>query len=149
MTTVFTNGCFDLFHAGHLASLEFARSQGDVLIVGLNSDRSVRALKGPGRPIIGERDRKRILEALWCVFEVKLFDEDTPLELIKRLRPDVLVKGADWRGKAVAGSEYVRKVVFAPVLQGLSTSEIIRRIREEQEIPGQTTGGAGHEPGGL
>lgn len=129
MTTVFTNGCFDLFHAGHLASLEFARAQGDRVIVGLNSDRSVRALKGPGRPIIGESDRKRLLEALWCVWEVRIFDEDTPLELIKKIRPDVLVKGEDWRGKGVVGSEYAGRVAFAPLVGGLSTSEIVRRIK--------------------
>jgi D-beta-D-heptose 7-phosphate kinase / D-beta-D-heptose 1-phosphate adenosyltransferase len=130
MTTVFTNGCFDLLHAGHLESLKFARAQGDRLIVGLNSDRSVRALKGPGRPIVGQEDRKRLLEALWCVFEVRIFDEDTPIELVKEIRPDVLVKGADWQGKVVVGAEYAGRVAFAPLVQGLSTSDIVRRIKE-------------------
>jgi D-beta-D-heptose 7-phosphate kinase/D-beta-D-heptose 1-phosphate adenosyltransferase len=130
MTTVFTNGCFDLLHAGHLESLKFARAQGDRLIVGLNSDRSVRALKGPGRPIVGQEDRKRLLEALWCVFEVRIFDGDTPIELVKEIRPDVLVKGADWQGKVVVGAEYAGRVAFAPLVQGLSTSDIVRRIKE-------------------
>lgn len=129
MTVVFTNGCFDLFHAGHLASLKFARSQGDRLVVGLNSDRSVRELKGPGRPIIGEADRRRLLEAIWCVWEVRVFDEPTPENLIREIRPDVIVKGADWQGKEVAGAQYAGKVVFAPLVPGLSTSEIVRRIK--------------------
>lgn len=129
MTTVFTNGCFDLLHAGHLASLEFARAQGDIVIVGLNSDRSVRSLKGQGRPIVGQEDRKRLLEALWCVYEVRIFDEDTPIELIKRIRPDVLVKGADWAGRGIVGSEYAGRVAFAPLVNGLSTSDIVRRIK--------------------
>jgi D-beta-D-heptose 7-phosphate kinase/D-beta-D-heptose 1-phosphate adenosyltransferase len=130
MTTVFTNGCFDLLHAGHLESLKFARAQGDRLIVGLNSDRSVRALKGPGRPIVGQEDRKKLLEVLWCVFEVRIFDGDTPIELVKEIRPDVLVKGADWQGKVVVGAEYAGRVAFAPLVQGLSTSDIVRRIKE-------------------
>lgn len=129
MTVVFTNGCFDLFHAGHLSSLKFARAQGDRLIVGLNSDRSVRELKGPGRPIIGQDDRKRLLEALWCVWEVRVFDEATPENLIREIRPDVLVKGADWQGKDVVGAQYAGRVAFAPLVPGLSTSEIVRRIR--------------------
>jgi len=127
---VFTNGCFDILHAGHVASLEFARSYGDILVVGLNSDKSVRSIKGDSRPIIGEADRAHMLAALETIDYITLFNEDTPALLIHALQPDFLVKGADWAGKRVAGSEDAGQVIFAPITPGLSTSEIIRRCRE-------------------
>jgi D-beta-D-heptose 7-phosphate kinase/D-beta-D-heptose 1-phosphate adenosyltransferase len=131
---VFTNGCFDLLHPGHLRSLEQARALGNVLIVGLNSDASVRQLKGPGRPVIPERERAEILAALESVDAVVIFDELTPCEVIARLLPDVLVKGGDWPGDQIVGREEVEaaggRVVLAPVVPGYSTSEILNKIRE-------------------
>lgn len=131
---VFTNGCFDLLHPGHIGSLEQARDLGDALIVGLNSDASVRQLKGAGRPVLPERERAEILAALECVDAVVIFDELTPLEIIARLLPDVLVKGADWPGDQIVGREEVEaaggRVVSIPVVPGYSTTEILRKIRE-------------------
>ena len=129
---VFTNGCFDILHAGHVASLEFAKSYGDILVVGLNSDKSIRSIKGDSRPIIGEADRAHMLAGLEAVDYVVLFNEDTPALLIHALQPNFLVKGADWAGKRVAGSEDSGQVVFAPITPGISTSEIIRRCRETE-----------------
>jgi D-beta-D-heptose 7-phosphate kinase/D-beta-D-heptose 1-phosphate adenosyltransferase len=130
---VFTNGVFDLLHPGHIRYLRAARAEGDALIVGLNSDRSVRAIKGPARPITPEHERAEILAALACVDGVVVFDEDTPAEIIARLQPDVLVKGADWAADAIVGRETVEqrggRVVRIPVEQGWSTSEIIKRAR--------------------
>ncbi|MBK5929297.1 D-glycero-beta-D-manno-heptose 1-phosphate adenylyltransferase [Halochromatium salexigens] len=130
---VFTNGCFDLLHAGHVTYLERARRYGQRLVIGLNSDRSVRALKGPERPLIGEQDRARVLAALAAVDAVVLFDEDTPLALIEALRPDVLAKGADYRPEQVVGAEQVRgwggELVLVPLLEARSTSDIIRRMQ--------------------
>jgi rfaE bifunctional protein nucleotidyltransferase chain/domain len=131
---VFTNGCFDLLHPGHIGSLEQARALGDALIVGLNSDASVRALKGVGRPVLPERERAEILAALECVDAVIIFDELTPREVIARLLPDVLVKGGDWPGNQIVGREEVEaaggRVVSIPVVPGYSTTEILRKIRE-------------------
>jgi len=131
-TIVFTNGCFDLLHAGHVTYLEAARRLGQRLIVGLNTDRSVRALKGPGRPVIHEHDRARVLAALEAVDAVILFDEDTPLALIEALRPDVLVKGSDYREDQVVGGTQVRawggRVELVPLVPGRSTSGIVARI---------------------
>ena len=131
---VFTNGCFDLLHPGHIRILELARQLGDVLIVGLNSDASVRQLKGEGRPVIPERERAEILSALECVDAVVIFDELTPREVISRLLPDVLVKGGDWPGDQIVGREEVEaaggRVVSLPVVPGYSTSAILRKIRE-------------------
>jgi rfaE bifunctional protein nucleotidyltransferase chain/domain len=131
---VFTNGCFDLLHPGHIASLEQARTLGDVLIVGLNSDASVRALKGSGRPVFPERERAEILAALECVDAVVIFDALTPRDLIARLLPDVLVKGGDWPNDQIVGREEVEaaggRVVSIPVVSGYSTSAILQRIRE-------------------
>jgi len=131
---VFTNGCFDLLHPGHLRGLEQARQLGDALIVGLNSDASVRQLKGEGRPVLPERERAEILAALECVDAVVIFEELTPRETITRLLPDVLVKGGDWPGDQIVGREEVEaaggRVVSVPLLPGYSTSEILRRIRE-------------------
>ncbi len=129
---VFTNGCFDLVHAGHIHFLEFARAQGDCLVVGLNADSSIRELKGEGRPIQMLRERKRVLGALEMVDFVVAFEESTPIALIERLRPDVLVKGEDWRAKGVVGREVVEgyggRVVLAPLVEGLSTTGIVERI---------------------
>jgi D-beta-D-heptose 7-phosphate kinase/D-beta-D-heptose 1-phosphate adenosyltransferase len=130
---VFTNGCFDLLHVGHVTYLEQARRLGDCLVIGLNMDRSVRALKGPTRPVIREDDRARVLAALEAVDAVILFDEDTPLDLIKALRPDVLVKGSDYTEDQVVGAEEVRswggRVELVPVIDGKSTSGIIGAIK--------------------
>ena len=131
---VFTNGCFDLLHPGHIRSLELARGLGDVLIVGLNGDASVRQLKGPGRPVIAERERSEILAALESVDAVVIFDDSTPREVISRLLPDVLVKGGDWPGDQIVGREEVEaaggRVVSIPVVPGYSTTAILRKIRE-------------------
>jgi len=131
---VFTNGCFDLLHPGHIRILEMARELGDVLIVGLNSDASVRQLKGEGRPILPERERAEILAALESVDAVVIFDDPTPREVITRLLPDVLVKGGDWPGDQIVGRDEVEaaggRVVSIPVVAGYSTSAILRKIRE-------------------
>ncbi|HET7294179.1 MAG TPA: adenylyltransferase/cytidyltransferase family protein [Vicinamibacteria bacterium] len=130
---VFTNGCFDLLHAGHVALLEAARAQGDLLVVGLNSDRSVRALKGEGRPALPEAERKEALLALEAVDAVIVYDEETPRETIAELLPDVLVKGADWAEDAIVGRAEVvgagGRVVRVPLVSGRSTSEVLLRIR--------------------
>ncbi len=131
---VFTNGCFDLLHPGHVRVLEQARELGDALIVGLNSDASVRQLKGEGRPVLPARERAEILAALECVDAVVIFDEVTPREVIARLLPDVLVKGGDWPGNQIVGREEVEaaggRVLSIPLVPGYSTTEILRRIRE-------------------
>jgi rfaE bifunctional protein nucleotidyltransferase chain/domain len=131
---VFTNGCFDLLHPGHIGSLEQARALGDALVVGLNSDASVRQLKGAGRPVLPERERAEILAALECVDAVIIFDELTPRDVIARLLPDVLVKGGDWPDDQIVGREEVEaaggRVVSIPVVPGYSTSAILRKIRE-------------------
>lgn len=126
---VFTNGCFDLLHLGHVTYLEEAKSYGDVLIVGLNSDNSVKRIKGPQRPIMPEWARARILAALWAVDYVVIFEEDTPLRVIKELRPHVLVKGGDWKQEEVVGRELVEEVKILPYLEGFSTTAIVRKIK--------------------
>jgi rfaE bifunctional protein nucleotidyltransferase chain/domain len=132
-TIVFTNGVFDLLHVGHLRYLQHASELGDVLIVGVNSDRSVRAIKGPSRPITAEAERAEILEALACVDGVVVFDEDTPLDLIEALQPDILVKGADWAEDAIVGREIVQarggRVVRVAMEPGHSTTRMVDRIR--------------------
>jgi len=129
---VFTNGCFDILHRGHVACLEQAKRFGDVLVVGLNSDESVRRLKGPGRPFLGQEDRAAVLSALCCVDYVCIFERDTPLDLIVELRPDVLVKGADYRESEVVGAKEVSswggEVRLVELVPGVSTSEIAKRI---------------------
>ena len=131
---VFTNGVFDLLHPGHVRYLQRARGLGDALIVGLNSDRSVRANKGSGRPINPERERAEVLEALACVDAVVIFDEETPHDLIQALQPDTLVKGADWAEDAIVGRDIVEarggRVVRIAVEQGYSTTGIIDTIRK-------------------
>lgn len=134
---VFTNGCFDILHYGHVMYLQKARSYGDILVVGLNSDLSVRKLKGENRPIVGEKDRARVLAALACVDYVVLFQEDTPIKLIRSLKPDVLVKGADWENKYIAGSCEVKesggRVVTVNLAAGRSTTNIIQKILEKSK----------------
>lgn len=131
-TVVFTNGCFDILHPGHVDYLERARALGTHLVVGVNSDTSVRRLKGPTRPINDERSRSRVLAALDCVDQIVIFDEDTPWELIKKLRPQVLVKGGDWPVEQIVGRELVQErggqVLSLPLLPGYSTTNIIQRI---------------------
>jgi rfaE bifunctional protein nucleotidyltransferase chain/domain len=130
---VFTNGCFDLLHPGHLRTLETARQLGDALIVGLNSDAGVRQLKGPGRPVLPERERAEILAALDCVDAVVIFNEATPRETIAALLPDVLVKGGDWAGDQIVGREEVEaaggRVISVAVAAGYSTTAILEKIR--------------------
>jgi D-beta-D-heptose 7-phosphate kinase/D-beta-D-heptose 1-phosphate adenosyltransferase len=131
---VFTNGCFDILHAGHLESLRIAGSFGDALVVGLNSDESVTRLKGPGRPLMNEDDRAELLAALECVDIVSIFDEETPLELIKQVRPDVLVKGGDYGEDEVVGRDFVvstgGRLEIVPLRSGYSTRGLIKRIVE-------------------
>jgi len=131
---VFTNGCFDLLHPGHIRGFELARQMGDVLIVGLNSDASVRQLKGPTRPVIPEGERVEILSALEPIDAVIIFNELTPREVISRLLPDVLVKGGDWPGDQIAGREEVEaaggRVVSIPFVTGYSTTSMLQKVRE-------------------
>jgi D-beta-D-heptose 7-phosphate kinase/D-beta-D-heptose 1-phosphate adenosyltransferase len=133
---VLTNGVFDLLHPGHVRYLRRARSLGDALVIGLNSDRSARQIKGPERPITPEAERAELLEALDCVDAVVIFDEDTPLALITALQPDVLVKGADWGERAIVGREVVEAgggaVVRMPIEEGHSTTAIIEKARKVQ-----------------
>jgi D-beta-D-heptose 7-phosphate kinase/D-beta-D-heptose 1-phosphate adenosyltransferase len=134
---VFTNGCFDLLHIGHVRYLEEARALGDVLVVGVNSDASVRKLKGPKRPILPEEERAEILSGLGCVDYVTLFDEIDPLNLIASLRPDVLVKGGDWTREQIVGREEVEKsggqVFLIPFVKKASTSNLIETILKRYE----------------
>lgn len=125
---IFTNGCFDILHKGHVTYLNSAKALGDILIVGLNSDDSVRRLKGENRPINDHDDRAYILSALECVDYVVIFDEDTPYELIERVKPDVLVKGADYEGKEVVGSDIAKQTVLIDFVEGKSTTSTIERI---------------------
>ena len=132
-TVVFTNGVFDLLHPGHIRYLQDARRLGDVLIVGINSDRSVRAIKGPERPVTPENERAEILSALGCVDAVATFDEETPAEIIRRIQPDVLVKGADWGTNDIVGRDTVEarggRVVRMELSKGYSSTELIRKVR--------------------
>jgi D-beta-D-heptose 7-phosphate kinase/D-beta-D-heptose 1-phosphate adenosyltransferase len=130
---VFTNGVFDILHPGHLRYLQAARRHGDMLIVGLNSDASVHRYKGPSRPINPEHERAEVLEALACVDAVSVFDEDTPAEIIRRVQPDVLVKGADWAPDNIVGRDTVEarggRVILEPVETGYSTTSLIERVK--------------------
>ena len=131
---VFTNGCFDILHVGHIEYLKFSRKQGDVLVIGLNTDRSVREQKGDKRPFVSEDERARLISALEDVDYVILFDDLTPEKLIRRVKPDVLVKGEDWKEKGVVGREFVEsyggKVILAPLVKDVSTTDIVSRILE-------------------
>jgi rfaE bifunctional protein nucleotidyltransferase chain/domain len=133
---VFTNGCFDILHAGHVSYLAEAAALGDILVVGLNSDASVKRLKGQSRPVNKQQDRAKVLLALRAVDYVVIFEEDTPLELIKAIQPDVLVKGGDWQPKEIVGADIVlanngivQSLSFSP---GLSSSAIIAKILEDK-----------------
>jgi len=129
---VFTNGCFDIIHAGHVEYLEKSRALGDLLVVGLNTDSSVRRLKGESRPLNSEDDRAVVLNALKSVDYVCLFDEDTPLELIKLLKPDVLTKGGDYSPETIAGADFVvangGEVAVIPLVAGKSTTNLINKM---------------------
>ncbi|MCR4293349.1 MAG: D-glycero-beta-D-manno-heptose 1-phosphate adenylyltransferase [Candidatus Kuenenia sp.] len=129
---VFTNGCFDILHVGHIEYLKFARKQGDLLVVGLNTDSSIKKLKGPNRPIVSQDERAKMLAALEDVSYVVLFDELTPMSIITSLKPEILVKGEDWKDAGVVGQEFVEsyggKVVLAPLVEGISTTNIVSRI---------------------
>jgi len=133
LSLVFTNGCFDLIHPGHVRYLAQARALGDALVVALNSDRSVRILKGKGRPILNEKERVEVIAALEVVNYVTVFDEETPHSLISRLLPDVLVKGGDWQLNEIVGRAEVEraggKVLSLPFLEGYSSTDIIERIK--------------------
>jgi D-glycero-beta-D-manno-heptose 1-phosphate adenylyltransferase len=136
---VFTNGCFDLLHPGHVRCLTEARALGDMLIVAVNSDRSVHENKGAGRPLVPQQDRAEVLAALSSVDYVTIFDEPTPRELISRVLPGVLVKGADWAPGQVAGREEVEaaggRVVSIPLAPGYSTTSLLEKIRKAAEVP--------------
>jgi len=131
---VFTNGCFDILHTGHIRLLKKAKSLGDLLIVGVNTDASVRRLKGKGRPFVKEKDRAEILSSLEMVDYIVLFSQNTPFELIKRVRPDILVKGGDYKTEEVVGRKIVEReggsVYIFPLVKGISTTEIAKRIKK-------------------
>lgn len=133
-TISFTNGCFDILHRGHIASLSEAAAEADFLVVGVNSDASTKQLKGPDRPVNDEQSRALILASLLIVDAVVIFDEDTPLELIKAIKPDVIVKGGDYTIEQIVGAEevlaYGGKVVINPIVQGFSTTGLIDKIRK-------------------
>ena len=135
---VFTNGCFDLIHPGHVRYLRAAKRLGDVLVVGLNSDASVRRLKGPGRPLVPQRDRCEVMAALEMVDYVTVFGEDTPYELIKQVQPDVLVKGGDWRPEDIVGADIVRArggvVRSLRFTRGYSTTRLVERIVRKSRV---------------
>lgn len=148
-TVVFTNGCFDLLHPGHIDLLKRAKALGTRLVVGINSDASVRRIKGPERPYTGERERAEILAAISAVDEVVIFDEQTPERLIKELKPDVIVKGGDWKPEEIIGSDFVLarggRVFSLPFLDGYSSSELIARIRRSHDD--QSTGRSQNQTG--
>jgi rfaE bifunctional protein nucleotidyltransferase chain/domain len=126
---VFTNGCFDIIHIGHIRYLKEAKALGGVLVVGLNSDRSVSGIK-PKRPINSQNHRAEVLSSLEMVDYVTMFDEETPYELIKLLQPDILVKGGDWKKEDIVGSDIVKETLSLPYIKGISTSELIQRIKK-------------------
>ena len=131
-TIVFTNGCFDILHAGHIDYLEKAKALGDVLIVGVNSDDSIGRIKGDKRPVVKQKYRLRLLEGIQSIDYIMLFDDNTPLSLIKKVSPDILVKGADWKDKGVIGEDFVKtyggRVELIELLPGISTSIVIENI---------------------
>jgi len=125
---VFTNGCFDLIHAGHIRTFQKAKTFGDILVVAINTDASVRRLKGKNRPVVGQQNRAKVLAGLEAVDFVTFFSEDTPLEILELLRPDVLVKGANYKLSEIVGRQCVKKVVRISMVKGISTSSIISKI---------------------
>jgi len=129
---VFTNGCFDILHIGHVRYLKKARSLGDILVIGLNSDSSVRAIKGKERPINNQKDRAELLSALSFVDYVVVFSETTPEKIIKKIKPDILVKGGDWKAEDIVGGDFVKmrggKVVSIPFVKGYSTTGLIKKM---------------------
>ncbi|MFH1772331.1 MAG: adenylyltransferase/cytidyltransferase family protein [Candidatus Omnitrophota bacterium] len=127
---VFTNGCFDILHAGHIKLFEKAKSEGSILIVGLNSDKSVRKIKDPKRPIVNQKDRSLLISSLSAVDYVVLFNELTPENLIRKISPDVLVKGGDWAADKIVGRNLVKKIVRVPLKKGYSTTKIISKIKQ-------------------
>jgi D-beta-D-heptose 7-phosphate kinase/D-beta-D-heptose 1-phosphate adenosyltransferase len=131
---VFTNGCFDILHYGHVKYLEDANKKGDILIVGINSDSSIRKIKGPKRPLVHEKDRIRTLAALESVDYACLFNETTPINLIKAIKPDALIKGADWDTKNIVGADFVKsysgKVLAIPLVKNRSTTKLIEKISQ-------------------
>lgn len=135
-SVVFTNGCYDLIHPGHVRTLRFAKSKGDILVVALNSDASVRRLKGKNRPLLSHRERAEVVASMEMVDYVVVFDEDTPYAAIRKIRPDVLIKGEDWKNAGVVGREFVEsyggRVELAPILKGVSTSGIVEKIRKSE-----------------
>jgi D-beta-D-heptose 7-phosphate kinase/D-beta-D-heptose 1-phosphate adenosyltransferase len=137
-SVAFTNGCFDLLHEGHVSYLEAAKKNDRVLIVGLNTDASVKRLKGHQRPIVPQEGRARVLAALECIDFVTFFNEDTPLKLIQAIRPDILVKGADWKGKEVVGSDIVKflggRVELIQYIPGKSTTNIVGHILKRAKV---------------
>ena len=140
---VFTNGCFDLLHPGHVRCLADARALGDILVVAVNSDRSVRGNKGPDRPLVPQQDRAEVIAALASVDYVTIFDEPTPRELISRIRPDILVKGSDWPLDQVVGREEVEaaggQVISIPLAPGYSTTKLLEKIRKGAAPPVDTS----------
>ncbi len=130
---VFTNGCFDILHVGHIRYLEQARSLGDRLVIGLNADASVRKLKGASRPVNSQKDRAAVLSALECIDHIVIFSEETPEKLICAVRPDFLVKGGDWKKKDIVGSAFVEscggKVLSLPFVKGFSTTKLLEKIQ--------------------
>ncbi|MDO8662722.1 MAG: D-glycero-beta-D-manno-heptose 1-phosphate adenylyltransferase [Candidatus Omnitrophota bacterium] len=129
---VFTNGCFDLLHYGHAKYLQDAKNKGDILVVAVNSDSSIRKIKGKNRPIVDERNRLKLLSALASVDYLTLFKEATPLEVIKKIKPDILIKGADWEKSKIIGSGFVEsyggKVITIKLVKGLSTTSLVKKI---------------------
>lgn len=130
-SVAFTNGCFDILHAGHVSILEFSKNQADILILGINSDASVKRLKGPSRPINSQEDRALVCASLQAVDAVVVFDQDTPYELIKLIVPDVLIKGADYKEENVVGREFAKKVALYPILEGRSTTNTIKKAAQK------------------
>jgi D-beta-D-heptose 7-phosphate kinase/D-beta-D-heptose 1-phosphate adenosyltransferase len=127
---VFTNGCFDLLHTGHINTLQFAKNQGDILIVGLNSDKSVKRLKGESRPIHDQNTRLQVLSSMYCIDYIIIFDEDTPLNILTKLQPNILVKGGDYNIDNIIGREYVDTILIAPFKNGISTTTTIKKINQ-------------------
>ncbi len=129
MSLIFTNGCFDIIHRGHIDLLEFCSTLGETVVVGLNSDKSVKGLKGENRPVFSQEDRKKVLESLKFVNKVIIFDEDTPYNVIKSLKPDIIVKGGDYKEREVVGNDLCKVVIFKYV-DGYSTTKTIKNISD-------------------